>query len=119
MTAASNVSILANIQIFRGTDVTIEVGPVTDVDGSTIDWTGYTINMALTTQAGAGTQAITKSTAGGITISTTVFTIVMSDTDTAALTAKGYYWEVQATLSGTTLQVIDSRSTVTVLNSTL
>lgn len=119
MSAPEDVALLAPIQIYRGTDVTIAVGPIQNAAGNNIDWTGYTINMAITARPGAS-SLLTRATGGsGITISTTVFTIVLTDTETAGLTAGEKYWEVQATTGTTTIQVIDCRSVCEVLNSTL
>lgn len=86
-----------NFEIFIGDDADILV-TVYDEDGDLLTITGATITWVMKTAAG-GAAILTKTVGSGIVISGSTFTITLTDTETALLTAGSYFHAASVTIS--------------------
>lgn len=86
-----------NIEMTRGQDLVIQfsMSPPTSVSG-------WTITFQVKDSLG-GTSRITKTVGSGITVASTpkgVLQVALSASDTSALTAQSYVWDLRRTNSG-------------------
>jgi hypothetical protein len=94
-----------HLEITRGDDETIAIA-VTDQDtGAVVDLTGSTLRWMVKSLPGDADAAalLSKTNGAGITLTNAsqgLATIAVAATDTAALAAGMYWWELQGRLAG-------------------
>ena len=105
------MAILANIFIDQGTDFSITVD-VTDNAGAVLDMTGYTAEAQMRKTYESSTIGATFTTA--ITAADGKVTLSLTDTETSAISAGRYVYDLNITSSGgITTRVVEGQAVVT------
>ena len=90
-----------NISVYQGTTFTL--APIWLIDGAVVNVTGYTAKMQVREAADSSTVIIELSTTNGrIVVSGAAgqFTLTLTDSETTALTAGNYVYDMNITSSG-------------------
>lgn len=99
----------ANLTVLQG--ATFDQTVTIEVDGSAYNMTGFTGALAATAY-GETVATITMSTDDGIILGNGTMALSMTGTETAALTAGRYRYQVEVTTGGTTVRVLEGRMNV-------
>lgn len=105
------MAIIANIFIDQGTDFSITVD-VTDTSGGALDMSGYTASAQIRKTYGSSSVSATFGTS--ISEAAGQVTLTLSDTQTTALEAGRYVYDLNVTSSGNqTTRVVEGQAIVT------
>ena len=106
------MAIIANLYIDQGTDFSITVD-CTDVSGEVLNLTGYTAAAQIRKTYSSSTAAATFTTSTG-TPSAGKVTMSLTDTQTSALDAGRYVYDLNITSSGgITTRVVEGQAIIT------
>jgi len=104
------MAIIANLYIDQGTDFSITVD-VTDSAGDILDLNGYTAAAQIRKTYSSSTVSATFGTS--IAAATGQVTLSLDDTQTAALNAGRYVYDLNITSGSNTTRVIEGQAIVT------
>ena len=93
-----------NMKVYQGS--TFSLAPQWKIDGNYVNVTGYTANMVVRNSPTSSTSIITLSSSNGrITVGTTdgKFTLSITATDTTALAAGQYVYDLEVTAPDSTV----------------
>jgi hypothetical protein len=104
------MAIIANLYIDQGTDFSITVD-VTDSAGDILDLNGYTAAAQIRKTYSSSTVSATFGTS--ISAATGQVTLTLDDTQTTALNAGRYVYDLNITSGSNTTRVIEGQAIVT------
>ena len=104
------MAIIANLYIDQGTDFSITVD-VTDSAGDVLDLNGYTAAAQIRKTYSSSTVSATFGTS--ISAATGQVTLTLDDTQTTALNAGRYVYDLNITSGSNTTRVIEGQAIVT------